>query len=312
MKQWIGWLICHALRALERLLPVSCLCLVFWPAMAVAAGWDLLRRRDLCAGRHLPSSLYPRRTALVRAWRFWRQRLTWRMAMLARYWPDRLRQPRWQRRCRWVGRERLEHLLAQGRPVILVGLHFGPLPLLRAWLRSCGREAASLAKTLWRQRPAHERWLVGLSDRRNGLAGVPSLFDLSQLRPLHEFLQPGRLLFIAADGARGRQMEVGGEELRFRMATGALRLAARAGARVVPCLIRAERLLRYTIHLGQPVPEPLVADPARHAAAAAHVLREFVPVLRTAVEQCSPGHLDRFRASAAASSPPRTSEGVAA
>ena len=63
---------------------------------------------------------------------------------------------------------------------------------------------------------------------------------------------------------------------------------------LVPCLIAAPRGLAVTIHFGTPVPDDLLADPARYADAAGHAVRELLPLIRALPEQCVDQLLSAF------------------
>jgi hypothetical protein len=199
--------------------------------------------------------------------------------------------------------EQFEQICAQDRPIILAVLHYGPLIVLRYWLRACGLPVAGLTARSWRDRPPHRRYLDRISDAAGGLDGVPHNFDLSQLREVKKFLDchnedgrsaqmetvPGlafpRLLIITAEGYDSQHALVRSDDFSFRMATGALRLAARANAYVIPCLIRADRPFGFTVHFGRPVPDEWLRDKSRHQAACEHLLHEFLPQLRAQPEQ---------------------------
>jgi lauroyl/myristoyl acyltransferase len=187
--------------------------------------------------------------------------------------------------------------------VILAFVHFGPISVLRYWLRSCGKEAATLAVRPQGGRSIYRGYLDQLSDAASGLAGVPHLFDVGQLKQLYHFLQPHRILMIAVDGYQGRPVEVLDGDLSFRMVPGAVRLAAKVNAVVVPCLISGDRPLGVTIHFGTPAPAAAVADKAAQAAACAHLLREFLPVLRAQPEQFTFELMAHFRAQEAPPGP---------
>jgi lauroyl/myristoyl acyltransferase len=223
--------------------------------------------------------------------RLWLRRTELNMVRFLWMIPDRLKQTRWQRRFRFTGREQFEQLSAQGRPVILAVLHFGPLLVIRYWLRAHGWEAAFLTDTLL----TCLDYITRLSDQASGLAAIPHTFDVRRLKPVYQFLRSGGMLVVAVDGPHGRKWDVPADDLTLRMAPGALRLAAGTHAVVVPCLISAERPLGLTIHFGNPVPDDWVADPAQHPAACVHLLREFLPVLRARPEQCSSLLLPRIQ-----------------
>jgi lauroyl/myristoyl acyltransferase len=296
LGETIGWGFFYLLRALERLLPVGCLCALLWPFVVVATAWELLGPRQfLWVFYRLPASLRPRLTASAWAWRIWHRRIHLNMGRLIWLWPDRLHTTRWQKRCRSTGHERLERYRAQGRPVVLAVLHYGPAPVLRYWLRARGLPIAALGTRPSSWGAPYRDTIDHLSDRASGLADVAHVFKLSQLKSLYRFLEAPRVLYMAMDGGEGKQWQVSGEDFSILLAPGALRLAAHSRAAVVPCLIRADGLLRLTIHFCNPVPDEWIADAHQHQAACTYLLGEFMPMLRAEPEQFTARFLSRLR-----------------
>jgi hypothetical protein len=72
------------------------------------------------------------------------------------------------------------------------------------------------------------------------------------------------------------------------MAPGALHLAAKAHAVVIPCIISAEHFLRWTIRFGEPLPDDLVTCDDRHPQGCEHILREVGPWISIQPEQAAP------------------------
>jgi hypothetical protein len=191
--------------------------------------------------------------------------------------------------------ERLESLLAEGRPVILATLHYGDLTMLYHWLRSRGIGAAFLAAPRRKEEPEFRRSLDGLADRVNGLEGVPHLVYLDQLWDAQDFLGPrGRVLAIAVEGDTKRDVAVSGPGYTLHVSPGALRLAAIVGAVVIPCLISSPGCMRSTIRFGLPVADDDVADRDRHPIACEHIVRELMPWILTKPEECGQGLLSAF------------------
>ena len=67
---------------------------------------------------------------------------------------------------------------------------------------------------------------------------VDELAPLPRFAHVRTILGPGRRLFVMVDVDRGIQLQVPFEDRWFRMASGAIRLAAMADAELIPCLIR--------------------------------------------------------------------------
>lgn len=294
-----AWLAIHTLRALEYLLPVWCLSVLFGPTAAAVAGWQLLwAKPNVRLFDRLPVSWRPPRSRRVRFCQIWRQWTRVNLTKLLTFWPDRLANPRWQRRGRCTDLVALERLASQDRPVILAIVHFGPMAMLRYWLRAQGLAAASLVAHVGDHLSTSRRHKQRLSDRATGMADVPHILDVHQLRTVLDFLQPRRFLIVAVDGGKGESWPISGPGFSLRMATGAVRLASRVNGIVVPCLIRAERSMAFTVHLGAPVPAAWVADRRQRFAACAHLLQEFLPILRAHPEQCAYELLWRLQTSA--------------
>jgi len=271
---------CRCIRTLERALPVGVIWILCWPLAAFQAACQLTfatptyRQFD-----RLPAALRPRLSRPSWAACLWLERTRVNLARLLCLWPDRLCQERWTDRCRCVGLERLELNHARGRPVALALLHFGPLNLLCHWLRARGLPVAALRVAPSARRPLHWRYIDSVNCPGGRWDG-PIVFDRTELRRAFEHLRAGRILATAVEGRHDRHLRLSGEGFTFDMATGLLRLAAAAGAVVMPCLIAAGPRMSFTVHLGEPVPDELVVDADRHRAACDHLLREFLAVVR--------------------------------
>ena len=81
------------------------------------------------------------------------------------------------------------------------------------------------------------------------------------------------------DVDRGKQIQVPFENHLFRMATGPIRLAAMTDAELIPCLIVETRPWHFVIHFGTPVPERYLGSSTNLKPAAAHLLKEFLPIV---------------------------------
>ena len=274
-------------RAAERLLPIPLLLPAVWPAAMLMGRRHVLRGASLRQLRRLPAALAPRTAGWRWLWRVAAGRSAVYTTRLLSFWPDRLREARWSRRCELLGLAPLEAALAAGRPVILATLHYGDLTMLYHWLRSRGLAAAFLAAPRRKEEPAFRRSLDGLADRANGQEGVPRLIYLDRLWDAQEFLgRPGRVLAMAVDGNTERDVAVSGPGYVLRLSPGALRLAAITGAAVIPCLISSPGCLRSTIRFGQPVADADVTDRDRHAAACEHIARQLLPWIAAKPEEC--------------------------
>ena len=72
----------------------------------------------------------------------------------------------------------------------------------------------------------------------------------------------------------------------FRMATGAIRLAAMTDAELIPCLIAETATWKFAIHFGTPVPRHYLGNSPDMQAIGAHLLNEFSKVVTRYPEQC--------------------------
>jgi lauroyl/myristoyl acyltransferase len=196
-------------------------------------------------------------------------------------WPDRLRAKRWEKRCRFEGEENLRASDEAGRGIVLASLHFGPFEILPYWLRARG-----IVTTSVRTKPPDA--LKRLTDLQYSLtppADVPVFLYAEDLTPLPRFahvrkiLGPGRRLLVLVDPVRGLQVDVPFAERTFRMSTGAVRLAAMAGADLVPCLIAERSTWQFVVYFGKPVPREYLSKSPDMQAIGAHLLGEFSKVV---------------------------------
>ena len=280
----VAWAGFYLLRLCERLFPTSVLSLLLWPP---AAAWDLVqvRKRKLVTyWRRFPESWHARPGRF-----FLRQSLGLSHEELIYMWPDRLCTARWRRRCRLEGGSDLIGTREGDRGVVLASVHFGPYETLPYWLRAHG-----IVTMMIRGLPPPDT-LKGLTSYQYALsppAGLPVFLSANELAPLPRFahirqiLGPGRRLLVMVDVDRGLQFHVPFENRSFRMATGAIRLAAMADAELIPCLIRSTGSWKFAIHFGNPVPRRYLGNSPDMQAVGAHLLREFSKVITRYPEQC--------------------------
>jgi lauroyl/myristoyl acyltransferase len=198
------------------------------------------------------------------------------------YFQDRLSGAKWREHCRITGLDRLRQARENGRPVVLAFCHFGPITLLRIWLRAAGIPAIIVAGGKSETRSRLMKRLAGFAL----LAEVPTVFHLDQLRDATGFMASGNPLLIAIDGPAGKQMELPFcEGWTFRMATGAVRLAIHHQAELIPCSIIDEGRWHFRIELGRPVPREFLNAESDWSRAGKHLLDEMIPHLRSHPEQ---------------------------
>jgi lauroyl/myristoyl acyltransferase len=284
--EWFGGML---LRLTERLIPIPALRLVLWPVAALMSAADLAPHRNTTRlFERLPPSRRPGLTKPRWLLRLWKRRIPLHMTKVFRFWPDRLRDNRWQQQCRFEGWSRLESSLAESRSVILATLHYGCLTELYHLLRARQLKVAALTTRRAEQRSAFRKRLNSLGDQANGLSGIPWTFELRQLRQAQTFLnEGGRLLLVALDGSPGtRAVVVENGDFQVLLATGAFHLAANTNAAVLPCLMRITGNLTTTIYFGTPVPSNALADRSRHQIAAEHIFSELAPLIAENPELC--------------------------
>ena len=75
---------------------------------------------------------------------------------------------------------------------------------------------------------------------------------VNEMSRVRQFLGAGQRLLIMVDVDRGKQIHVPFENHSFRMATGAIRLAALTGAELIPCVIVETGSWKFAIYFGTP------------------------------------------------------------
>ena len=197
--------------------------------------------------------------------------------------PDRLGAPKWMANCKVEGLSYLQEARRSSRPVVLVLCHFGSFELAHYWLRAMGFPVVALVGG----NSATRTPLARLQDRFIPLPEVPITLYLDQLRELAKCLAAGNLLYIAIDAPTGEQMVVPFcDGWDFQMATGAIRLAIRYQAELIPCCITHEGSWHYRITLGRPAPGEYLTVEADWSCAGKHLLGEMLPLFQARPDQC--------------------------
>jgi lauroyl/myristoyl acyltransferase len=283
IKLGIGWGSFYFVRFCERVLPLKVFSLLLWP---LAAAWDLLQVRERRPWAHwhrFPKSWRPQR------WRYiLRHSLGLYHSQLFYMWPDRLTSPRWLNRCRFEGDRKLLELAEDDRGIVLASVHFGPFEILPYWLRAYGIPATSVRA----DPPAALQSLTNYQYSLSPPADIPVFIFASDLTPMPRFshirkiLGPGRRLLVMVDPNRGVMADSPFEDRLFHMATGAIRLAQMAGARLVPCMITEDSTWNFTIHVGTEVPQEWIGRSPDMQAIGNHLLGEFSKVITRFPVQC--------------------------
>ena len=208
------------------------------------------------------------------------------------FFPERLGDPAWLARCSFSGIESLRDCQRRGQPAILAICHFGPVYLLSRWLQAAGIRSATLVSG----RTDERSYLNRLKDQVTMFPEIPRVFFPHQLRELAKFLASGNVLVIAVDSLKGNLIEVPVDaRYNFRMATGAIRLAARHGACLFPGSIRDEGRWRFRFELGRAVPAEFLTDTPDLISAGKHLVGELLPHFQAHPEQCSKMVLECFQ-----------------
>lgn len=207
------------------------------------------------------------------------------------FFPEQLGAPKWRDRLKILGLEHLETARREKRPVILAFCHFGPYFLMRYWLRAAGFRAATLVEGRAEDRSVMKR----LQDSVSPFPEIPIAFGReNQLRDAIAFVHSGNPLLVAIDVLNGRQLDVPVDEhWQFGMATGAIRMAMRSDAELIPCSIGEIGPWRFQLHLGPPVPRALLAaaDPLLPGK---HLIEAMLPIFRAHPEQFTERLLKQF------------------
>lgn len=280
------------IRAAERLMPAA-----LFAALAAPAAWastirDVRRRRwNHSVGRLRGLSPAAGRTIGWRELLIDRFRLT-AAGMVVRF-PERLREPRWRRRCRIVDDHHLRAALATGRPVVLLSLHYGTLWPLHHWMRASGFATAAIS--LPRPVDPVRAALDAAADRAFGCAGVPRTFGVDGRglrRALAYLTDHSGILGVVIDGGGGgaEPAEVVACGVRSKVRLGGFRIAEAANAIAIPTLMRATPRMGCEITFCPPVPDDLIADRGRHLRAAEDALGKLLPLALRAPGQFDPAH----------------------
>jgi lauroyl/myristoyl acyltransferase len=268
-------------RRLERIFPPAALRLVLAPF--IAARVAVKSSRPFLA---LPECLGKRNFQITK-----RQQRRNYLNTTLEFFPEQLGTAKWRDRLQIFGIEHIETARREKRPVVMAFSHFGPYVLQRYWLRAAGFPAANLVEGHSKNRSV----LNWLKDRVSPFPEIPTAFHREdQLREALTFVSAGNLLLVAIDILNGKQMNVPVDEhWQFGMASGAIRIAMRNGAALIPCSIVEVDAWRFQIRLGPPVPASLLAsgDPLPIGR---HLLDALLPVLREYPEQCTERLVKQF------------------
>ena len=270
-KEVGGPLLLICLRKTERLLPFWAFYRFTWlyAQFRTLLSWRPARQDQPAAGGLGGPALANRRTTAQE-----------HLNQVLLFLPDRLRSDRWLKRCPVLGLDTLQEARRRG-PVILVFSHFGPFYLTGLWLRAHGISATTLGAGDGQDRSRTKR----LNDRYQPFSDVPRVVHLDKLRYVTRLLASGTAVLVAIDVEYGRLAEIPVSGKSLRIATGAIRLAARYGAELFPCNIVDEGSWRFRIELGEPVPREYLGQEPDLISAGSHLINQLLPCCRRHPEQ---------------------------
>ncbi len=274
----------EAARFAGKVLPLTVLLVLLYPIALLRAAFDTIARR----GKFLtPRALPPvGRSASFRV--ELRERTSAWLSTAALLWADRFARPPWSSRLDVGDLERVRST-ASTRPVLIATLHFGGIFLMPTLLRAYGvPTAAVVGDKLW---PV--RWWRERRAQLTSIDGLPTHLRSGDARAMMRYLQPGRCLLVALDYPIGDQVATPYGGSAMRLSTASFRLARLTGAAIVPVLVRVEGPWRYSLHVGQPVPDELLAR-EDDAAVLAHIVNELMPVAEVKPEQALPLLVNAF------------------
>jgi acyl-CoA synthetase (AMP-forming)/AMP-acid ligase II/acyl carrier protein len=238
-------------RFLESVLPAPMLRIALWPAVAVSAfrrAW-LFRRHDWKSSK-LPDALRNKGSNLIFLWRmcegfYYRQILT--------CFSDRLSCPRWKKRVRVEGLERLLPLVEQQQPVMLSTIHFGHINLLKYLLHTQGIDAAEIVVRGPKNLDSH-RIKDSFINRTRSSNPISADLMANEVSRNTRYLSEGNVILMAIDARAGNQLSATVCGACFEMGAGAIQMARMAGAKLVPCILKEEYPWKFVIQFGDVMP----------------------------------------------------------
>ncbi|HEY4952521.1 MAG TPA: hypothetical protein VII71_03940 [Verrucomicrobiae bacterium] len=277
-KSACGFLFFHFIRGLERVLPVRGLYLFLKPYAVTRAWLNTMFKSP--STRPLPyffNAATTRRAA--------RQvRMDSYMNLPLDFFPERLATGKWKNHCRIEGLDHWRQAQQNGRPIVLAFCHWSNYFLLRSWLRAAGMPLSALEAGKPEDRPR----LKKIRDRVRLRPEIPNAFHVTQLRAASEFLAAGNALMVALDYTAAKQVVVPfGDGWNFQMAGGAVRLAVRHRANLIPACIIDEGNWRFRIELGRPVPGELLTAETDWVQAGKYLMDEMLPHFQNHPVQCT-------------------------
>lgn len=278
LKNMAGLAFFMGCRGLAAIVPPAALYFVLLPYSALRGLRPAMRETHLPASRLPPPA--DDRPGFMRRWRF---QAAIHQRWMPLLWSDRWDQPRWARRFTVNDRSEIERLKAT-RPIVVVTIHTGAFLVLGGWLMHQGLGIGSIVmgQRAWDRRVRAQARTASIWSR----FGDSAAFRPGDTRALLRYLQQGRCLILAPDHMHGHGVEGEWPGGRLRMASGAYRVARLTGAAVLPVVVTDAGRWRFSIHIGAPVPDELIAA-EDELAAASHVARELMPIVAARPDQAA-------------------------
>jgi lauroyl/myristoyl acyltransferase len=235
---------------------------IFGPGSLAVVLFPLIVYRFVRHFSHYPQFRKLRSAFPVSFWKgvspvrhFWRTFADWTGATMALFFYDRFRSPAWK--ARFTVRGTPPHLRPEWgqRPFVIVFIHSGGFPVLKAWMRSQGIPAALYAAGIH----AVHLQTAEIRERGDRAFGVEKVADtFAGRRSLLEaarFLTAGRALLISLeqrDFSKTRSAYPVGDAT-ICLDDGAFRIAGMTGALLIPAAVRHHGICRFEIEFGDPV-----------------------------------------------------------
>ena len=241
-------------RFFERILPIPVLRLVFLPSVLLSAlfKWIVYKKHDWKSIK-LPKAMRCKGNNFIF---LWKKLIKFFLLQILTYFPDRLTEPRWARRIRFEGLEKVNELVANKEPFILATLHFGHQRLLRYLLSNHGINCCMLTLdgNNLNQRSLVRDFYFNQKRPSNPITPIKGISDFSIAEVMSQLIKGGGLL-MAVDVGIGKQIDsqIPDGEGSFRMAAGAIRMARYTGAKLLPCLLYEEKPWRLVIRIEEAI-----------------------------------------------------------
>jgi lauroyl/myristoyl acyltransferase len=279
----------RAARIIGIILPLPTAMALLYPLAWLRGTFEVVARRSAATPRSLP----PARPSAPFGVALHERTSAW-MSTAALLWADRFARSPWSGR---IDVSQIDELraLAASRPVLVATVHYGGIFVMPTLLRAHGiPTAAVVGDKLW---PV--RWWRERRASLTRIGDLPAHLRSGDARSMIRYLVPGHCLLVALDYPIGTELTMPYQGSSMRLYTSSFRLARMAGAAIVPVILRVDGTWRYSLHVGAPVPDTLLAGDD-DAAVLAHIVTELMTVARQTPEQALPLLVKSFEAPAGA------------